>query len=292
MKNSIVVSVSSGGSSHNVYISPVHGVATRAFYTCVLAAVMSSCIVTGLLSLVLNANYAGFHQGIRADAVWDVRESNSTRAGFVKARALMGAGLYGQPNDAEVAGVLDFIDFEQRILFNLVPNGLPLNEYRRVSSKYGMRDHPILRKLRLHKGLDFSVAPGTPIYSTADGVVEVADAWDDSSYGKYVVVRHGLGFTSLYAHMRDVEVKVGDYIDKGTLLGFSGNSGRSSSPHLHYEVKYLGRALDPESFTEWSGDNYEVIFSKEKTVPWASLMEKIAQWRSVASAGGGQKTAL
>lgn len=258
-----------------------------------LAAALAACVATSMLLLVLSAGFAGLGQVSSSAVAAKPNEAESAwYYGLEKTRALMGAGLHGHSSEVGGADFLDLINFEQNILFTLVPNGMPLNEYRRMSSKFGMRDHPILRKLRLHKGVDFSVAPGAPIYSTAGGVVETADSWDNSAYGKYVVVRHGLGFTSLYAHMRDVEVKVGDYIDKGALLGFSGNSGRSSSPHLHYEVKYLGRALDPENFIEWPSDNYQAIFSKEKSVPWVALMEKVAQWRSVASAGGGRGTAL
>lgn len=159
-------------------------------------------------------------------------------------------------------------------LLSLVPNGMPLKSFRRISSEFGMRFHPLKHKYHAHRGMDFSVASGTPVFVTAHGTVTVADNSNRSSYGKHVVVRHSLGFSTLYAHLNKVSVKPGEQIGKGGQVGLSGNTGRSSNPHLHYEIKYLGQALNPKSFTTWSVENFHAIFNEEKSVPWAHIREQ------------------
>ncbi|TPG65716.1 M23 family metallopeptidase [Pseudomonas arsenicoxydans] len=171
---------------------------------------------------------------------------------------------------------------ERKYFLNFVPNGSPFKELRSVSSGFGGRIHPIQKKYRLHNGVDFGVSSGTPIHATANGIVIVATNAGSSGYGKYVVVRHGLGFSSLYAHLSEINVKPGEYISKGESLGRSGNTGKSTGPHLHYEVKYFGQALNPISFLTWSHENYVSIFSAEKAVPWSALRKQYAPLPQVA----------
>jgi len=163
--------------------------------------------------------------------------------------------------------------FERRWLLNSIPSGYPLVNAI-VTSRFGMRDHPILEATRLHGGIDFRAAPGTEVLATADGVVEFSGN-HSSGLGTMVKIVHNYGFSTLYAHLDKTDVRVGQYITKGQMIGRSGNTGRSAAPHLHYEVHYLGRKLDPKPFLEWSIDQYDQIFEQEARIQWESLTETV-----------------
>lgn len=117
---------------------------------------------------------------------------------------------------------------------------------KNVSSNFGVRRDPFLKKPALHAGMDFSARSGTPIRSAGAGKV-VRAGWA-GGYGRMVVVDHGNGWTTRYAHMRRIAVSVGDKVSAGTVVGQVGSSGRSTGPHLHFEVRKNGKALDPERF--------------------------------------------
>jgi murein DD-endopeptidase MepM/ murein hydrolase activator NlpD len=123
-----------------------------------------------------------------------------------------------------------------------VPSGSPLEGFT-LTSGYGMRDHPVLRQRRRHKGVDMAAATGTPIYATADGEVEMAQRF--SSYGKYVQIDHGGDFETRYAHLSRIAVSAGERVRKGDLIGYVGSTGRSTGPHLHYEIRVAGEAVNP-----------------------------------------------
>jgi murein DD-endopeptidase MepM/ murein hydrolase activator NlpD len=166
----------------------------------------------------------------------------------------------GKKNEAH-AEVID--SDEPARMLTAVPNGSPFYVYRRVSSLFGERFHPFQKKLKFHKGLDFSVAAGTPVQSTAHGIVIRTVHSRRGGYGKYVVVRHASGFTTLYAHLQSLDVHLGDVVHKGSLLGKSGNTGHSTGPHLHYEVRFFDMPLDPAGFMERSPDNYSLVSAKK-----------------------------
>jgi murein DD-endopeptidase MepM/ murein hydrolase activator NlpD len=163
---------------------------------------------------------------------------------------------------------------EKRLMLTFLPSGYPLRETQ-VTSGFGMRHHPIHDRTALHGGVDMRAARGTPVYATADGVVEWASHHKNSGLGKMVRLGHNYGFSTIYGHLDEIGVKVGDYVRQGDLLGLSGNTGMSTAPHLHYEVHYLSRRLDPKPFLEWSIENYDVLFSSEERVQWESLAEII-----------------
>ena len=163
--------------------------------------------------------------------------------------------------------------FERRWLLNSIPSGYPLHETH-VTSDFGMRDHPIIEGTRLHSGVDFRAAMGTDVMATADGVVEFAGR-DHSGYGTMVKIVHNYGFETIYAHLDETNVRVGQYITKGQVIGYSGNTGRSTGPHLHYEVRYLSRKMDPKPFLDWSIDQYDQIFEQEARIQWESLAETV-----------------
>ncbi|GAB3382462.1 M23 family metallopeptidase [Spongiibacter taiwanensis] len=162
---------------------------------------------------------------------------------------------------------------EKRYMLTAIPSGYPLQDPS-VSSYYGMRKHPVLGTMKLHGGVDLRASEGTPVYATADGVVE----WSgnhNSGFGKLVKLSHNFGFATLYGHLSKPIVAVGDYVRQGDLLGYSGNTGLSSAPHLHYEVRHLHRRLAPRAFMEWSWENYDVLFTREEKIKWDSLAKTL-----------------
>lgn len=123
-----------------------------------------------------------------------------------------------------------------------VPSIMPLRDGRMTSS-YGMRTHPVLRQRRQHNGVDIAAPTGTPVYATADGIVGRADWF--SSYGLYISIDHGADLETRYAHLSRLAVAAGDRVEKGDLIGYVGSTGRSTGPHLHYEVRVDGVAVNP-----------------------------------------------
>ena len=117
-------------------------------------------------------------------------------------------------------------------------------ELKRLSSGYGMRWHPILKRKRMHYGLDYSAPRGTPVYSTGNGkVIKVKRNY--GGYGNQIVIDHGFGYTTTYAHLNAFNVKKGQDVKRGECIGFVGNTGRSTAPHLHYEVKKNNKPINP-----------------------------------------------
>lgn len=123
-----------------------------------------------------------------------------------------------------------------------VPSRMPLDGAR-LTSDFGMRTHPVLGGRRNHKGIDLAAPTGTPIFATADGIVGRADWY--SSYGLYVEIDHGADLETRYAHMSRLAVAEGEWVNKGDVIGYVGSTGRSTGPHLHYEVRMSGVAVNP-----------------------------------------------
>ena len=124
------------------------------------------------------------------------------------------------------------------------------NKYR-FSSSFGYRKDPFTGRSKKHSGVDFALKPGNPIYATGDGVVE-AVKFELFGYGTQVLIDHGFGYKTRYAHMKTVGVAEGMKVKRGECIGLSGNSGRSSGPHLHYEVIYMGRHVNPYNYFDLS----------------------------------------
>jgi murein DD-endopeptidase MepM/ murein hydrolase activator NlpD len=117
----------------------------------------------------------------------------------------------------------------------------------RMASGYGMRIDPHYKVPKMHQGMDFTSPTGTPIYATGDGVVQRADN-NASGYGKHVRIDHGYGYVTLYAHMSAYKVRAGQKVKRGDVIGLVGNTGKSTAPHLHYEVRLNGDAINPVNF--------------------------------------------
>lgn len=179
---------------------------------------------------------------------------------------------YGLQSRVEIASITGL---QKLFIMKFVPNGYPLDSYKRISSGYGYRMHPLTNQVEMHTGIDLAAATDTPVYATADGVVEFAkDGWN-GGYGIMVKIDHSFGFKTYYAHLNSFAVKRGDFVRKGQLVAYIGNTGVSTGSHLHYEVRFLGSHIDPKNFMEWNMSNFEKIFNKEKNVAWQSLLTTI-----------------
>tara|TARA_R110002012_G_scaffold258598_10_gene439451 strand:- start:41079 stop:42377 length:1299 start_codon:yes stop_codon:yes gene_type:complete len=161
-------------------------------------------------------------------------------------------GPFVRPNDPnafeatlddldQALGRLDTVRRHARKL----PIGIPAPG-REITSRYGNRRDPFLGRLAFHGGIDFRTPTGTPILATGSGVV--VHAGRNGGYGKMVEIDHGNGITTRYAHLSSVEVRKGDHVAIGVRIGKSGSTGRSTGPHLHYEVRRNGKAADPMRF--------------------------------------------
>ena len=123
-----------------------------------------------------------------------------------------------------------------------VPSRNPLNAGQ-LTSAYGMRVHPVLGRRKRHKGIDLAAPTGTPVYATADGAIARADR--SRTYGLVIYIDHGADLETRYAHLSKLLVADGQDVKKGDLIGYVGSTGRSTGPHLHYEVRVEGVAVNP-----------------------------------------------
>ena len=133
---------------------------------------------------------------------------------------------------------------ERLSLLNSTPNIKPARGW--ITSRFGYRLNPFTNKMQLHAGLDIAAAPGSPVYAPADGVVIFASY--DETYGKLVSIDHGYGVTTRFAHNSQIYVRVGQKVSKYDVISSVGNTGRSTGPHCHYEVRVNGIPVDPINF--------------------------------------------
>jgi murein DD-endopeptidase MepM/ murein hydrolase activator NlpD len=128
-----------------------------------------------------------------------------------------------------------------------IPSRIPLEGYH-FTSGFGMRVHPVLGGRRQHKGIDLAAPMGTPVYAAANGEVSKAEWF--SGYGLYVALEHGADIQTRYGHMSRLNVAAGQMVHKGDLIGYVGSTGRSTGPHLHYEVRVAGEAVNPMPYMQ------------------------------------------
>jgi murein DD-endopeptidase MepM/ murein hydrolase activator NlpD len=136
-------------------------------------------------------------------------------------------------------------------------------DLKRIASGFGYRIHPIYKIAKMHAGLDFSAEIGTEIYATGDGTIEAVDS-KLSGYGHHVVIQHGYGYETLYAHMSKVSVRQGEKVTRGQVIGYVGNTGTSTGPHLHYEVIKNGTKVDPAFYfyNDITPEQYEDLLQR------------------------------
>ncbi len=118
---------------------------------------------------------------------------------------------------------------------------------KHMASGFGYRTDPFTKARKMHEGMDFTAKSGTPIYATGDGVVAKADN-TASGYGNHIVIRHGFGYETLYAHLSKYNTRAGQRVKRGDIIGYVGSTGRSEAPHLHYEVHKDNKVVNPLNF--------------------------------------------
>ncbi|NER79680.1 MAG: M23 family metallopeptidase [Leptolyngbya sp. SIO1D8] len=151
--------------------------------------------------------------------------------------------------EAQVRPALEETLAEETARAAAFPSAKPLKGVLDVSSEFGLRPNPFGgRRYEIHQGIDFRGPIGMPVYATADGVVTKAEF--SGGYGRHVVIDHGYDHSTLYAHMSVIEVDVGDEVKRGDIIGALGNSGRSSGPHLHYEIHRNNQAVNPRYYLQ------------------------------------------
>ncbi len=195
----------------------------------------------------------------------NIKNINTTLAslGLTQKKLIQNANKYSNPL---VGSAFSPIEFDKEIapkyqeladdlelwnglakLNTLLPLGAPV-EKARVTSNFGMREDPFTGEQKRHRGIDFAGKIGTELMAVAPG--RVVSAGERVGYGTTVEIDHGLGFTTLYAHLSQVMVARGDWVRPGTVIGLAGSTGRSTGPHLHYEIRYKGVPFDPSKFVK------------------------------------------
>ncbi|MHC1705486.1 MAG: M23 family metallopeptidase [Tenuifilaceae bacterium] len=151
--------------------------------------------------------------------------------------------------------VIDFARNKEKMT-HCQPIIQPVSE-RNISAHFGFRPDPFTRRPTMHYGIDFTGSIGTPIYVTGDGIVLEAE-YNFSGYGKQILVDHGFGYKTRYAHLSKINVKPGDAVTRGQVIGLLGNTGKSTGPHLHYEVIYRNAHTDPMNyFNDMTSEDFD-----------------------------------
>ena len=192
-----------------------------------------------------------------------VNALRKTEAEFREIFALKSREAVLETIDTEFSGSIDFMALKkelertvetvdeikdylriQKDIYLATPKGFPVKG--RITSGYGKREDPIRDVQLFHSGLDISASPGSPIRATADGVISYS-AWKHNS-GYLVVIEHGCGFSTIYAHNKKNLVKVGQRIKRGEVIAYVGSTGKSTGPHVHYEVWRDGKNVNPQHY--------------------------------------------
>jgi hypothetical protein len=160
---------------------------------------------------------------------------------------------------------------EKEKMWSSRPAIQPINnkELTRLYTTFGRRFHPITKKWSEHEGLDFTAPTGTPVYATGDGLITAS--YRSASYGNVLFVNHGYGYQTRYAHLTEYIVGRGESVKRGQVIGYVGSTGRSEGPHLHYEVLFNYKPINPINFFQRDLDNDEyeklIEISQQTTIP-------------------------
>ncbi len=148
-------------------------------------------------------------------------------------------------------------------------------DFRRISSRFGRRHHPVLNRMRMHKGVDYAAKRGTPIHSSGDG--KIIFKGRKGGYGHVVIVQHGSRYQTLYAHMNGFKrgIRVGKYVKQGQTIGFVGSSGRATGPHLHYEFRVNGAHRNPLTVKLPNASPIKTAFKKDFMLHAESLLSQL-----------------
>ena len=152
-------------------------------------------------------------------------------------------------------------------LIEAIPTIQPVKnkDLTRIASGFGYRSDPFTKARKMHFGMDFTAKRGTPVYATGNGVVKRADS-RSSGFGKHIRIDHGFGYISLYAHLSKYNVRRGQKVKRGDIIGYVGNTGRSAGPHLHYEIIKDNKKINPLNFYygNLSPEEFEALLSQSK----------------------------
>lgn len=161
---------------------------------------------------------------------------------------------------------LQELSFDKERMAVAIPAIWPIDKtaLRNNIGRFGMRNHPILGRYMMHTGIDLGANKGTPVYATASGTIESTKYV--SGYGNQILVNHEYGYKTRYAHLSKVHVREGQTVRRGELIGEVGNTGRSTSSHLHYEVIYMGQHVDPVNYfrRDMSEEDFQKIIDEAK----------------------------
>jgi len=158
--------------------------------------------------------------------------------------------------------VFDLAKNKERMLVS-IPAIQPISnkDLRRIGSYFGTRVDPFYKVRKFHEGMDFSAPIGTEVYATGNGVIQMAGHDDGGGYGNEIIIDHGYSYKTVYAHLSRIFVQPGQKILRGQIIGYVGNTGKSTSPHLHYEVRKNGVPLNPIYFffNDLSANQYQMM---------------------------------
>lgn len=146
-----------------------------------------------------------------------------------------------------VGEIRDYLS-QTRELYRATPMGEPVHGGH-ITSVYGSRIHPIKGVMDFHTGIDFSISPGEPVMATADGIVSFAGI--NAGSGNLVAIEHGHGYSTYYAHNRQILVQVGQIVKRGDVISYVGSTGSSTGPHVHYEIWKDGHTVNPQKYLNW-----------------------------------------
>ncbi len=164
-----------------------------------------------------------------------------------------------------------FSVIQKALLINTIPNGKPLRRTH-ITSGFGYRKHPVTHRNSFHPAVDLQGKKGTPIFTPASGVVVYAKP--KNAYGNFVLIEHSYGFKTAYGHLSRFAVESGDYVNKGDIIGYVGNTGRSTGSHLHYEVRYLDKWINPKAFLTLDLENINDLSDKISKVNWDGILKQ------------------
>ena len=207
---------------------------------------------------ILRKNYADLKENEIADAIVQTSEQIDLLSNELYAQSLSFDQLY-------------LLAKQKEKRMACIPAIYPINKQKsHMSSGYGYRFHPIYKSLIMHTGVDIAAPQGLPVYATGDGKVTVAarNMPGYSGYGVVCRIDHGFGYESLYAHLSSLAVKPGQEVKRGDIVGYVGNTGASTGPHLHYEVFVNGKHVNPVYyfFIDISPEEFLEIFEKSKEI--------------------------
>jgi murein DD-endopeptidase MepM/ murein hydrolase activator NlpD len=157
-------------------------------------------------------------------------------------------------------------------LFQVIPNGSPLSKFE-ITGNFGFRTNLKTGVKKYFNSIELKASIGTEIYATADGVVRYARDVDKKSFGKVIIIAHSYGFETVYAHMDSLNVKLGDIITKGQIIGKTGKTGSSEKANLYYEVRYATNITNPLDFIKLNKQNYNDILNDNILIKWESIKD-------------------